>query len=166
VTATPHAHLDRGVIEVREALEETRARGVVAKAPKTAAGRRDITLPDIAVEALRVHRRRLLEMRVKLGAGKLPDDAFLFANLEGRLLRPSTISSDWGELAESIGMPEITFHGLVAAHPCEPAHRQRRRYCHDLEAARPCQAERHPCDLFTTDGSKAAAAINAALTVS
>ena len=44
--------LDRQVVEVREALEETKAKGIVFKTPKSKAGRRDITLPDIAVEAL------------------------------------------------------------------------------------------------------------------
>ncbi|HZO56004.1 MAG TPA: hypothetical protein VFB63_25060 [Bryobacteraceae bacterium] len=49
--------LDRGVIEVREALEETKANGIVFKPPKSKAGRRDITLPTIAIEALREHRK-------------------------------------------------------------------------------------------------------------
>jgi integrase len=109
--------LDRAVIEVREALEETKAYGIRFKATKSKAGRRDITLPDIAVGALREHRKQLLETRVRLGLGKLADDDLLFANLEGKPLRPSAVSSDWGELAEGIGMPEVTFHG-AKAHPC------------------------------------------------
>jgi integrase len=31
-------------------------------------------------------------------------------------LRPSTVSSDWGDLAERLGMPEITFHALRHTH--------------------------------------------------
>ena len=42
--------LDRKVIQVREALEETKAHGIRFKAPKTKAGRRDITLPDLLVD--------------------------------------------------------------------------------------------------------------------
>ena len=45
--------LDGKVIRVREALEETKAHGIRVKAPKTRAGRRDIGLPEIVVEALR-----------------------------------------------------------------------------------------------------------------
>jgi integrase len=108
--------LDKKIIYIREALEETKAHGVRIKSPKTKAGRRDITLPDIAVEALSEHRRQLLEARMKLGIGKLPQDALLFANLEGGLLRPGNVSSDWGEIAADIGMPEITFHGLRHTH--------------------------------------------------
>lgn len=68
--------LDRGVLEVREALEETKAKGIVFKSPKSVAGRRDITLPDVAIEVLREHRRQLLEMRMKIGAGKMPPETF------------------------------------------------------------------------------------------
>jgi hypothetical protein len=91
----------RGVIEVREALEETNAHGIRFKAAKIKAGRRDITLPDIALQALSEQRKRLLETRMKLGLGKLGGDDLLFANLEGKPLRPSAVSSDWGELASA-----------------------------------------------------------------
>jgi integrase len=108
--------LDRKVIEVREALEWTKAHGIRPKAPKSRAGRRDITLPDILVDALREHRKAMLELRMQLGIGRLPDDALLFANLEGGPLQPSNVSSDWGEIASCIGMPEITFHCLRHTH--------------------------------------------------
>ena len=75
--------LDKGVIEVREALEETKTYGVRFKTAKTKAGRRNITLPTIAVEALRDHRKHLLETRLLLGQGRLAPDDLLFANLEG-----------------------------------------------------------------------------------
>jgi integrase len=39
--------LDRKVIEVREALEQTKAHGIRFKPPKSKAGRRYITLPDV-----------------------------------------------------------------------------------------------------------------------
>ncbi len=42
--------LNRNVIPVREALEETRAYGVRVKPPKSRAGRRDITSPDVLVD--------------------------------------------------------------------------------------------------------------------
>jgi integrase len=49
--------LDAKVIRVRAALEETRKGGIAIKTPKTAAGRRDVSLPEIVVDALRKHRR-------------------------------------------------------------------------------------------------------------
>src|SRR5262245_15855031 len=38
--------LAKGVIQVREALEQTKAHGLRFKAPKSKAGRRDVTMPD------------------------------------------------------------------------------------------------------------------------
>ena len=48
--------LDAKVVQVREALEQTKAFGIRFKPPKSKAGRRDVTLPDILVDALREHR--------------------------------------------------------------------------------------------------------------
>jgi hypothetical protein len=66
------------MIEVREALEETRKHGVRFKKTKTKGGLRDITLPDIVVDTLREHRRRQLEHRMALGLGELSDDDLVF----------------------------------------------------------------------------------------
>jgi integrase len=54
--------LDKAVIQVREALENTKAHGIRFKSPKSKAGRRDITLPDILIEALRDYRKEQLEL--------------------------------------------------------------------------------------------------------
>jgi integrase len=135
------------------------------KAAKTKAGRRDITLPDIALQALREHRKRLLETRVKLGLGKLGDDDLLFANLGGKPLRPSAVSSDWGELAERIGMPGVTFHALRHTHASQLIAQGvdivtiSKRLGH----AKPSVTLAVYAHMFTSDDRKAAAAINAAL---
>jgi integrase len=158
-------NLDAGVIEVREALEETQAHGVRFKPPKSKSGRRDISLPDIVVEALREHRRQKLEQRVKLGLGKPEADALLFSNLEGGPLRPSAVSSDWGELAARTGMPGITFHSLRHSHASQLVSEGvdivtiSKRLGH----AKPAVTLAVYAHMFTSDDRKAAAAINAAL---
>jgi len=157
--------LDSGVIEVREALEETKIHGVRFKSAKTRAGRRDITLPTIVSEALREHRTVLLETRMKLGLGKFKPEDLMFANLEGKPLRPSAVSSDWGELAERIGIAEITFHGLRHSHASMLVSEGvdivtiSKRLGH----ARPAVTLAIYAHMFTSDDSKAAAAVNAAL---
>jgi integrase len=102
--------VDAKVIQVREALEQTKAHGIRFKRPKSKAGRRDITMPDILIEALREHRKRQLELRMQLPAGRLPDDALLFATVEGEPLSPNAQSPAWADFADSIGMPDVTFH--------------------------------------------------------
>ena len=70
--------LDAGTLRVERALDETAAGGVTFKDPKTESGHRVISLPGAAVEALRAHRVRQLELALALGLGRPPDDALVF----------------------------------------------------------------------------------------
>jgi integrase len=109
-------HLDRKVIEVCAALEQTKVHGIRLKTPKSKAGNRHITMPDILVDVLHAHRKATLELRVQLGIGKLPDDALLFTDIEGKPLPPDATSTLWAKFAKRIGMPEVTFHALRHTH--------------------------------------------------
>jgi len=158
-------HLDTKVVQVREALEQTKAFGVRFKLPKSRAGRRDITLPDILVDALREHRKAMLELRMQLGAGKLPDDALLFADVDGGPLSPTAVSTAWADFAESVGIPAVTFHALRHTHASQLIDQGvdivtiSKRLGH----AKPDVTLRVYAHLFQKDDAKAAAAINAAL---
>ena len=112
-----HIDLEAKVIRVREALEETKEHGLQIRAPKTKAGRRDVSLPDIVVDALREHRRQQLELRMALGMGKMPDDALVFpAPLKAGYQSPRAFSKEWARVAASIGFPGLTFHALRHTH--------------------------------------------------
>jgi len=105
------------VLHIRQSLEETRSGGVRFKEPKSKAGRRDVTIPDIVIDVLRRHRIAQLEQRAKLGAGRLSDDDLLFQALSGRPIGPKHFSANvWPAVARKIGMPEITFHSLRHTH--------------------------------------------------
>jgi integrase len=158
--------LDGKVIQVREALEWTKAHGLRFKAPKSRAGRRDVTLPDLLVDVLREHRKAMLELRLQLGAGRLPDDALLFANLEGKPLQPSNISSEWGEIAARIGLPQITFHSLRHSHVSQlvAAGVDIATISKRVGHARASVTLAVYSHMFSSDDSNAAAAINAAMT--
>jgi len=109
--------LERKIIKVCEALEETQNGKVLRfKKPKSEAGSRDISLPDLLVEKLRDLRRQQLEQRVALGLGKLRDDALLFPRLDGRPSSPLTLSKEWAKAAASIGLDGVTFHSLRHTH--------------------------------------------------
>jgi integrase len=159
--------LDGKTIAVREALEATKAHGIRFKTPKSRAGRRHITLPDLLVDALREHRKAALELRMQLGLGRLPsNDALLFANLDGGPLQPSNVSSDWGEVASRVGVPEITFHGLRHTHASQliASGVDIVTISKRLGHAKPSVTLAIYAHMFTSDDRKAAAAINAALT--
>jgi integrase len=161
-----HVDPEAGIIRVRQALEETVAHGVRFKEPKSKAGRRDITLPDIVVTALHEHRKALLEMRLKLGlGGKLQPTDLLFANIDGQPLRPASVSNSFALLAERIGMPDITLHALRHTHASQliangtDIATVARRLGH----ADPSVTLKTYTHFFAIDDRKAAAAINQAL---
>ena len=157
--------MDGKVIKVREALEETGKHGIRSKLPKSKAGRRDITMPDDVVEAMRAYRRDQLELRLQLGQGRLPDDALLFATLEGEPRSPSTVSRAWGDFAGKIGLPEVTFHNLRHSHASQliDAGVDIVTISKRLGHAKPDITLRIYAHLFRESDAKAAAAINAAL---
>jgi integrase len=160
-----HLDLERGVVKVREALEETKAHGVRFKPTKTTAGRRDITLPTIVTETLREHRRELMETRLKLGLGKLGSEDLLFATLQNKPFKTSAASQAWANLASRIGMPQITFHALRHTHASQLIDQGvdivtiSKRLGH----ANPNVTLAVYAHLFAADDGKAAAAINSAL---
>jgi integrase len=157
--------LDRKVLRVVEALEQTTAHGIRFKKPKTKAGEREVTLPDILVETLREHRRAQLELRLQLGIGKLPDDALLFATIEGGPLHPVTVSVQWSKFAAGIGMGEITFHALRHTHASQliDGGVDIATISKRLGHATPAITLSVYAHRFRQDDGKAAAAINAAM---
>ena len=156
--------LDRKVAQVREALEITKAHGVRFKAPKSKAGARDVTLPDILVDVLCAHRKTQLELRMKLGIGRLPDDALLFADISGAPVSPNSISSAWADYAKAIGIPDVTFHALRHTHASQliDAGVDIVTISRRLGHAKPDITLRVYSHLFQKDDGKASAAINAA----
>jgi integrase len=111
---------------------------------------------------LREHRKAQLELRMQLGAGRLPDDALLFSNIDGRPLSPIAVSVSWGRFAAVIGMPEITLHGLRHTHASQLIDQGvdivtiSKRLGH----ATPAITLSVYAHMFRKDDSKAAAAIN------
>lgn len=151
--------LDRKVIKVREAIEETKAHGIRLKTPKTKAGRRNISLPDVLVDVLRDLRKARLELQMALGLGKLPDDALLFPESDGSLPSQKYYSKAWSDL--DVGVP---FHGLRHTHASQliDAGVDIVTISKRLGHAKPDITLRIYAHLFRKDDSKAAAAINAA----
>lgn len=161
-----HIDLDAKVFRVREALEETKEHGLQVKAPKTRAGRRDVSLPEIVVAALRDHRRQQLELRMALGLGKMPDDALVFpAPLKGGYQSPRAFSKEWARVAASIGFPGLDFHSLRHTHASQliEAGVDIVTISKRLGHAKPDITLRVYAHLFTKDDSKASDAIDVAL---
>jgi integrase len=158
--------LERKIIKVLESIECTKRHGLRFKQPKTTAGRRVITLPDFLVDLLREHRRSQLEMRLKLGLGKLQDSDLLFTGIDGAALHPYHFGSLWSAYAARVGFPGITFHALRHTHASQliDAGVDIVTISKRLGHATPTVTLATYAHLFRKDDGKAAAAINAALT--
>jgi integrase len=107
--------LDKATVRVERSMEQTRA-GLRFKPPKTNSGRRTISLAQGTVAMLREHRARQMELRLKLGAGKLGDDDLVFAKADGSPYKPDDLSRDWGMVGRRWGLPRVPFHALRHTH--------------------------------------------------
>jgi integrase len=157
--------LDRRVLQVREALDETKAHGVVVKLPKSAAGVRDISLPTVVVDALRGHRGRQLEQRLLLGLGRPARDSLVFPGRDGGYDSPRAFTLRWRRAAVRFGIRGTSWHLLRHAHASMliaqrvPVTTVAARLGH----ADPSVTLKIYSHLYARDDSAAAAAIDAAL---
>jgi integrase len=103
--------LDRAQLSVRQTLGLVRYKLVLTE-PKTASSRRNIALDPMTVEALKAHKARQLEERLKLGLGRAAPDALVFTTLEGDPVHPEGFSETFQRNAKNAGLPIIRFHDL------------------------------------------------------
>jgi len=105
--------LEAATLSVTQTLRVTH-NGLVFAPPKTGKSRRLLALPPLVVEALREHRRRQLEDRLRLGP-VWQEHGLVFPGPDGRPWHPATLSCSFRELCKRAGM-EIRFHDLRHSH--------------------------------------------------
>jgi integrase len=79
--------------------------------PKTQKSRRSIMIAPFALEALKQHRLRQLESKLKAGPFWEEHD-YVFCTLTGTHLRPSHVLDEFKKLLKKGGLPAIRFHDL------------------------------------------------------
>lgn len=106
---------DTATIHIRRALQRVdRAYRLVET--KTARSRRSIALPDVAIRALRDHRRRQIEERLAGGARWDDGWGLVFCTRDGRPLYGPAVTGDFQEMLQKAGLPRQRFHDL--RHAC------------------------------------------------
>jgi integrase len=110
------ADLDVGRIQVERSLEQTDKHGLRIKAPKSARGRRSISLSPAVVAELRAHWKAQQEQRLALGLGKSPADALVFAKYDGAPLVPNQFTHAFAKALKAAGLPHVTLHTLRHTH--------------------------------------------------
>jgi integrase len=102
-------------MKIERSLEATRGGGLRFKSPKTKQGRRTISLPQSALDALSQHRKEQLEIRMALGMGKPPADALVFHGLDGSPISPNSLSASWIQERKRPGVT-VKFHAFRHTH--------------------------------------------------
>lgn len=85
--------------------------GYIETEPKTATGRRKITLPNFVVKALLHPRAQQLEMRLQVGE-KWEDLGYVFTGLHGGRLNPRYLNKLFDRLLKEANLPHMRFHDL------------------------------------------------------
>jgi integrase len=102
--------LDAGLLSVVRTRVSV-AYTVCESDPKTRSSRRSITLDVRVVAALRAHRRRQLEERLRWGEA-WTDTGYVFTREDGWPIHPERISVLFARLVEIAGVPKIRLHDL------------------------------------------------------
>lgn len=79
--------------------------------PKTAKGRRTVTLDAGTVVALREHRKQQAAERLLMGAGWTDND-LVFCHIDGKMLHPERFTRGFSEAVRRLGLPPIRLHDL------------------------------------------------------
>jgi integrase len=105
-------NLTTGTLQIRRILTRFPGKGYVEAEPKTLKSRRNIIVASCALEALKRHRKRQLEAKLKAGPA-WQDHDYVFCTSIGTHLNPSKDALDpLKKLLKQAGLPEIRFHDL------------------------------------------------------
>jgi integrase len=102
-------------VYVTRSLHHLRTGEIVFRTPKTAKGRRMVSLSPSAAMLLQEHKDKQEATRASLGI-PLKDDDMVFSDLEGKPLLPDTVSHVWTKLVKRTGLKGIRLHDARHTH--------------------------------------------------
>jgi integrase len=105
--------LEAGTLQVRRTLSEPKG-GWIFEAPKSSKGQ-SIRLTRKAISALREHRKRQLEARIRK-AGLWSDHGLVFPSAFGTPMSGGNLNRSFKVLLRHAGLPAVRFHDL--RHTC------------------------------------------------
>jgi integrase len=104
-------NFDTGSLHIRRTMGYISGRGYLEFEPKTSRSRRKIVLPPFVCEALKQHRTRQLEARLKAG-DRWQDRDLVFCNIYGGYLDPAHLRQRFDKLLKEADLPDVRFHDL------------------------------------------------------
>jgi len=102
-------------VYVTRSLHHLRTGEIIFRVPKTAKGRRMVSLSPSAALVMQEHKDKQSAQRAMLGI-PLKDDDLIFSDLEGKPLLPDTVSHAWFKLVYRTGLERIRLHDARHTH--------------------------------------------------
>jgi integrase len=102
-------------VSVNRGLHQLKDGSYIFTEPKSAKSRRTIALPPSAALVLREYKGKQEATKAMLG-GALRDDDLVFSKLDGKPLRPNTVTRAWKTLAARAGLKAIRLHDARHTH--------------------------------------------------
>jgi integrase len=103
--------LAQQTVRVRGTLQRRSQAGLVVEEPKTARSRRTVSLPSLAADSLRRHKRAQAELRLAAGPEWI-DRRFVFTTAVGTPLDPRNVTRLFHSLCNRAGLGPRRFHAL------------------------------------------------------
>jgi integrase len=101
----------QSLVSVHRTMTRVGGYGYVEGEPKTRSSRRRIVLPDVALEALKIH--RVLQGQVQVEVGDTwQDKGLVFCDGSGGFFSPDMVHRRFSKLLGEIGLPHMRFHDL------------------------------------------------------
>ena len=109
-------HLETATLQVKRTVSyvhpnDTQRHTYIETDPKTPSSRRNISLPQFVIDALKQHRTRQLEQRLKVGKQWQEHD-LIFCNSNGGYYNLSRLFIQFKRLLKEASLPDMRFHDL------------------------------------------------------
>jgi integrase len=103
--------LERGVLHIRRTMSRVAGFGFIENDPKTKASRRRVTLPNVALEALKSHRIKQDQVKLEAGTSWI-EKGLVFTNMTGNFLDPGHLLTLFYRVLDQAGLARMRFHDL------------------------------------------------------
>ncbi|ODA42135.1 site-specific integrase [Desulfosporosinus sp. BG] len=102
---------DDSILRIRQTVQYTKEKGIFIKGTKSKKGIRDIKVPELVMDALRIHLSNQQKLRDELGTDYI-DNNLVFCQDDGKPMFPDTITSWFQKFLKNHDLPKIRFHDL------------------------------------------------------
>lgn len=107
-------NLQTGTVKIHQVLTRVDGQFILGE-PKTENRKAIVTLPPVAVEALKRHKRRQAAERLQAGDA-WQDNDLVFCRPDGSMTYPDSVTQWWYKQIRRTSLPRISFHDLRHTH--------------------------------------------------